>query len=109
MRNAIVPELLRHLKIYALCSEIQKAEEDSVNHVKICYFRVKIFIERLVEINFSNIFKLCLLNFNISDRVFRSSCLKVFCQKVALNNFAKFTGKHLHRSLAFSKVVGCFL
>ena len=62
MPNPIVPELVRRLKIYSLCIEIQKAEEDSVNHVKICYFRVKIFIERLVEINFSNIFKLKMLS-----------------------------------------------
>ena len=41
MRNAIVPELLCHLKIYILCSEIQKAEEYSINHGKICNFRVK--------------------------------------------------------------------
>ena len=61
MPNAMVPELVRHLKIYSLCIEIQKAE-DSANHVKICYFCVKIFIERLVEINFSNIFKLKMLS-----------------------------------------------
>ena len=30
---------------------------------------------------------------------FRSSCLEVFCKKVVLRNFAKFTRKHLRQSL----------
>ena len=32
--------------------------------------------------------------------------LEVFCKKVALRNFAKFTGKHLPQSLFFNKVKG---
>ena len=36
----------------------------------------------------------------------RSSRLEVFCRKVALRNFAKFTGKHLYQSLLFNKVAG---
>ena len=37
---------------------------------------------------------------------FRSSHREVFCKKVALRNFAKFTGKHLCHSLFFNKVAG---
>ena len=36
----------------------------------------------------------------------RSSRPDVFCKKVALRNFAKFTGKHLCQSLFFDKVAG---
>ena len=36
----------------------------------------------------------------------RSSHPEVFCKKVALRNFAKFTGKHLCQSLFFNKVAG---
>ena len=32
----------------------------------------------------------------------RSSCKKVFCKKGVLRNFAKFTGKHLFKSLSFN-------
>ena len=32
--------------------------------------------------------------------------LEVFCKKGVLKNFGKFTGKHLHQSLFFNKVVG---
>ena len=42
---------------------------------------------------------LCLLNF-------RSSLLEVFCKKVILRNFAKFTGKRLCQSFFFNKVAG---
>ena len=37
---------------------------------------------------------------------FRSSHREVFCKKVVLKNFAKFTGKHLCQSLFFNKVAG---
>ena len=36
----------------------------------------------------------------------RSSCAEVFCNKVVLRNFTKFTGKHLCQSLFFNKVAG---
>ena len=35
----------------------------------------------------------------------RRSCREVFCKKVILKNFTKFTGKHLCWSLSFNKVV----
>ena len=38
---------------------------------------------------------------------YRSSPLEVFCKKVALKNFAKFTEKHLCQTLFFNKVAGC--
>ena len=38
--------------------------------------------------------------------IFRSSHPDVFCQKGVLENFSKFTGKHLHQSLFFNKVAG---
>ena len=37
----------------------------------------------------------------------RTSHLEVFCRKGALRNFAKFTGKHLHRSLFFNRPKAC--
>ena len=37
---------------------------------------------------------------------FRSSRAEVFCKKSVLRNFAKFTGKHLCKSLFFDKVAG---
>ena len=36
----------------------------------------------------------------------RSSRLEVFCKKGVVENFAKFTGKHLRQSLFFNKVAG---
>ena len=36
----------------------------------------------------------------------RSSCPEVFCKKDVLENFAKFTVKHLCQSLFFNKVAG---
>ena len=51
-------------------------------------------------------------NFTIekfSDQILshnRSSRPEVFCKKGVLRNFAKFTGKHLWRSLFFNKVPG---
>ena len=36
----------------------------------------------------------------------RSSRLEVFCWKVVLENFAKFTGKYMCQSLYFHKVAG---
>ena len=36
----------------------------------------------------------------------RSSRPEVFCKKGALRNFAKFTEKHLCRSLVFNKIAG---
>ena len=38
--------------------------------------------------------------------IFRSSRPEMFCKKVFLRNFAKFTGKHLGQSLFFNKVAG---
>ena len=40
---------------------------------------------------------------------YRSSRPEVFCKKVVLKNFARFTGKHLCQSLSFNKVAGKFL
>ena len=40
---------------------------------------------------------------------YRSSRSEVFCKKVVLRNFAKFTGKQLRQSLFFNKVVGLSL
>ena len=37
----------------------------------------------------------------------RSSRPEVFCKKGVLNNFAKFTGKHLCQRFSFNKVAGC--
>ena len=37
---------------------------------------------------------------------YRSSRPEVFCKKVVLKNFGKFTGKHLCQSLYFDKVAG---
>ena len=42
----------------------------------------------------------------IPKRLFRSSCLKMFCRKSVLRNFVKFTRKHLFQSLFFNKVAG---
>ena len=36
----------------------------------------------------------------------RNSRQEVFCKKVVLRNFAKFTGKHLCKNLFFNKVAG---
>ena len=38
--------------------------------------------------------------------LYRSSRTEVFCKKVVLKNFAKFTRKHLCQSLFFNKVAG---
>ena len=38
--------------------------------------------------------------------IVRSSRLEMFCKKLVRKNFAKFTGKHLCRSLLFHKVAG---
>ena len=38
--------------------------------------------------------------------VFRSSRLEVFCKKVVLRNFTKFTGKYLCQSFFFNKAAG---
>ena len=40
------------------------------------------------------------------ESLLRSSRPEVFCKKVVLRNFAKFTGKHLCQSLFFIKVAG---
>ena len=45
---------------------------------------------------------------NFPFRYFRSSCPEVFCKNGARRNFAKFTGKHLCRSLFFHKVAGLY-
>ena len=34
---------------------------------------------------------------------------RLFCKKVVLRNFSRFTGKHLCQSLFFNKVTGCWL
>ena len=39
----------------------------------------------------------------------RVSRWETFCKKGVLKNFAKFTGKHLYRSLFFNKVLGLSL
>ena len=41
--------------------------------------------------------------------LFRSSLPVVFCKKITLRNFAKFTGKHLCQSLFFNKAAGLSL
>ena len=38
----------------------------------------------------------------------RSIRLAVFCKKVVIKNFAKFTGKHVLRSLFFNKVASLY-
>ena len=43
---------------------------------------------------------------NIQMYLFRSSCPDLFCKKVVLKNFTKFTGKHLCQSLFVNKVAG---
>ena len=43
---------------------------------------------------------------NLSMCPYRSSCPELFCQEVVLENFAKFTGKHLCQSVFFNKVAG---
>ena len=40
------------------------------------------------------------------NKVYRSSRPEVFCKKVVIRNFAKFTGKHLCQGVFFNKVVG---
>ena len=50
-----------------------------------------------------------LLNFFMngdSNVAYRSSRPEVFCEKVVLRNFAKFTGTHLCQSLFLNKVAG---
>ena len=49
-------------------------------------------------------FATCLLIYSISYRVFSSSRLEVFCKNGVLKEFAKCTGKNLHRSVTFGKV-----
>ena len=39
----------------------------------------------------------------------RTSCPEVFCEKVLLRNFVKFTAKYLCQSLYFNKVAGLLL
>ena len=43
---------------------------------------------------------------HVSRAYIRSSRPEVFCKKVLLRNFVKFTGKHLCQSLFFNKVAG---
>ena len=38
--------------------------------------------------------------------IFKKQPPEVFCKKIALKNFAKFTGKHLCQGLFFNKVAG---
>ena len=45
-------------------------------------------------------------NISVGTIIFRGSRPEVFCKKDILKNFAKFTGKHLCKSLFFNKVVG---
>ena len=52
-----------------------------------------------------------MLHFLITSQPFskgrcRSSRPDVFCKKVVLRKFTKFTGKHLHQSLYFNNVAG---
>ena len=56
----------------------------------------------------NNLFLNELFIFLISYKLisYRSSRLEVFCKKVVLWNFAKFTGKHLCQTLFFNKVGG---
>ena len=56
----------------------------------------------------NNLFLNELFIFLISYKLisYRSSRLEVFCKKVVLWNFAKFTGKHLCQTLFFNKVAG---
>ena len=48
----------------------------------------------------------CDIHFFYRNTLYRSSRPEVFCKKVVLRNFTKFTGKHLGRGLFFNKVAG---
>ena len=50
-----------------------------------------------------------LLIANLIVNIFRSSRPEVFCKKIVLGNFAKFTGKHLCERLFFNDVAGLSL
>ena len=68
---------------------------------KFSYFIVKLFsitrnVTGFIPFGFILVF--------LEVPLFRSSCPEVFCKKGVLNNFAKFTGKHLCQSLFFNKV-----
>ena len=39
------------------------------------------------------------------EEIIRNSRLEVSCEKVVLENFAKFTGKHLCKTLFFNEVI----
>ena len=62
-------------------------------HLLPWFFALQIFICPLMIIYFTI----------VSDR---SSCPEVFCKKGVLENFLKFTGKHLCQSLFFNKTTG---
>ena len=71
-----------------------------------CLFLRQLFITVFVR-NFDlAIFITCMSKFDIQSTNDRNSRPEVFCKKVVLRNFAKFTGKHLCQSLFFNKVAG---
>ena len=74
---------------------LTKFPSDKVNVTKNAHF----FLSR-APTHHSFTFHLLLL------LIIRSSRTEVFCKKVILRNFKKFTGKHLCQSLFFNKVAG---
>ena len=61
------------------------------------FLRVTSKIARMASLDFFAIFE---------KTIIKSSLSEVLCKNGALKNFANFTGKHLSRSLIFSKVAG---
>ena len=59
-------------------------------------------MKRIFKIVFWRIFEK-----NFLDAYIRNSRPEVFCKKIVLKTFAKFTGKHLYQSFLFNKV-DCF-
>ena len=60
----------------------------------------KVLQHRCFVVNISKVFRMAIFKNTID----RSSRPEVFCEKVVLRNFTKFTGKHLWQSLFFNKV-----
>ena len=61
------------------------------------FLRVTSKVARMTSLDFFAIFEKIII---------KSSLSEVLCKNGVLKNFANFTGKHLSRSLIFSKVAG---
>ena len=61
------------------------------------FLRVTSKVARMTSLDFFAIFE---------KQIIKSSLSEVLCKNGVLKNFANFTGKHLSRSLIFSKVAG---